>query len=328
MSVSKEVMQNLYRTMVRIREFEGRVQELFAAGEMPGFVHLSLGQEAAAAGVAQCLRETDYSVPTHRGHGQMIAKGADPKYMMAELFGRDTGYCHGKGGSMHMAIIEKGIMGSNGILGASLSIGTGVALGIAYRNSDQVCACMFGDATTNEGAFHEALNLASINKLPIVFVCENNYYGISMSQARHVAIKDIAERSAAYGIPGIAVDGNDVLAVYEAANEAVARARSGQGPTLLELKTYRWRGHFEGDAATYRPKEEVEAWMKKEPIGRFEAVLKENGIMTDEDFAAVKAAAKAEIDEAVEFSRNSPLPSVESIGVDVYSNIVVEVPVR
>ena len=214
MNIAKEAMMDMYLRMVRIREFENKAQSLFAEGKIPGFVHLYLGEEAVATGVCECLRDDDYITSTHRGHGHIIAKGGDLKYMMAELFGKATGYCKGKGGSMHIADRDRGILGANGIVGAGHNIAVGAGLSASYRGTDQVCACFFGDGATNQSTFHEGLNMAAIWNLPVVFVCENNNYGISMSQARHQAIKDVSDRAAAYGMPGIAVDGNDVMAVY------------------------------------------------------------------------------------------------------------------
>lgn len=236
--------------------------------------------------------------------------------------------CLPKGGSMHIADRDKGILGANGIVGAGHNIAVGAGLSASYRGTDQVCVCFFGDASTNQGTFHESLNMAAIWKLPIIFVCENNNYGISMSQARHQAIKDVADRGAAYGIPGIAVDGNDVMAVNEAAAEAVARARKGQGPTLLECKTYRWRGHFEGDPANYKPKEEQEAWLKKDPIPRFTKFLKENNILTAEELAALDQQVQEEMAEAIRFAEESPSPTADAVVQDVYSDIVEEVRAR
>lgn len=328
MKISKEVMQDMYVRMRRIREFETKAQNLFAEGKIPGFVHLYIGEEAVATGVCECLRDDDFITSTHRGHGHIVAKGGDLKFMMAELFGKATGYCKGKGGSMHIADRDKGILGANGIVGAGHNIAVGAGLSAQYRGTDQVCVCFFGDASTNQGTFHESINLASVWKLPIVFVCENNYYGISMSQARHMAIKDVADRATAYGIPGVAVDGNDVLAVQEAAAEAVARARKGQGPTLLECKTYRHRGHFEGDPGTYKPTEEQAAWVKKDPIPRFVSFLTENNILTEEEVAALDRQVADEIAEAIKFADDSPLPALESVVQDIYSDIIEEVRAR
>lgn len=328
MKVPKEVMKDMYLRMLRIREFESKAQSLFADGRIPGFVHLYLGEEAVATGVCACLSDEDYITSTHRGHGHIVAKGGDLKFMMAELYGKATGYGKGKGGSMHIADRDKGILGANGIVGAGHNIAVGAGLSAQLRETDQVCVCFFGDASTNQGTFHESMNLAAVWKLPVVFVCENNNYGISMSQARHQKIKDVADRGAAYGIPGIVVDGNDVLAVYEAATEAVSRARKGQGPTLVECKTYRWRGHFEGDPGNYKPKEEQEAWLKKDPIPRFEAFLKENNVMNEKELSACVEQVMNEIKEAIQFAEESPDPDVASVVQDIYSDIVEEVRVR
>ena len=325
MAISNEQMKDMYVKMRRIRDFESTAAKLFAEGKIPGFVHLYLGEEAIAPAVCECLRDDDFITSTHRGHGHIIAKGGDLNLMMAELFGRYTGYCKGKGGSMHIADRDKGILGANGIGGAGHCIACGAGLSAKIRGTDQVCVCFFGDGSTNQGTFHESLNMASIWKLPVIFVCENNHYGISMSQDRHQAIKDVADRGAAYNIPGVSVDGNDPLAVYEAAHEAVARARAGKGPTLIECKTYRQHGHFEGDPAIYKPKEEQEAWMEKDPMPRFAKFLVENGVMTQAEVDAADAQVAKEIEDAIAFADAQPLPDVETAVVDVYSDIVEEV---
>ena len=325
MAISKEQMKDMYVKMRRIRDFESTAAKLFAEGKIPGFVHLYLGEEAIAPAVCECLRDDDFITSTHRGHGHIIAKGGDLNLMMAELFGRETGYCKGKGGSMHIADRDKGILGANGIVGAGHCIACGAGLSAKIRGTDQVCVCFFGDGSTNQGTFHESLNMASIWKLPVIFVCENNHYGISMSQDRHQAIKDVADRGAAYNIPGVSVDGNDPLAVYEAAQEAVARARAGKGPTLVECKTYRQHGHFEGDPAIYKPKEEQAAWMEKDPMPRYAKFLVENGVMTQEEVDAVDAQVAKEIEDAIAFADAQPIPAVETAVVDVYSDIVEEV---
>ncbi len=325
MAISNEQMKDMYVKMRRIRDFESTAAKLFAEGKIPGFVHLYLGEEAIAPAVCECLRDDDFITSTHRGHGHIIAKGGDLNLMMAELFGRETGYCKGKGGSMHIADRDKGILGANGIVGAGHCIACGAGLSAKIRGTDQVCVCFFGDGSTNQGTFHESLNMASIWKLPVIFVCENNHYGISMSQDRHQAIKDVADRGAAYNIPGVSVDGNDPLAVYEAAQEAVARARAGKGPTLVECKTYRQHGHFEGDPAIYKPKEEQAAWMEKDPMPRYAKFLVENGVMTQEEVDAVDAQVAKEIEDAIAFADAQPIPAVETAVVDVYSDIVEEV---
>lgn len=325
MKVPNEDMKRMYKTLVRIRKFESKAVDLFAEGQIPGFLHSYLGEEAIATGVCANLRKTDFITSTHRGHGHIIAKGGDTKYMMAELYGRTTGYCKGKGGSMHIADRDLGILGANGIVGAGQDIAVGAGLAIRYRGTDQVAACFFGDGSTNQGTFHEALNLASVWKLPVIFVCENNHFGISMSQSKHQAIQDIADRAASYGFPGIAVDGNDVMAVYEVAKEAVDRARKGQGPTLIECKTWRWRGHFEGDPGTYKDPKEQEAWMDKEPVGRYRTFLEENGVMTSDETSAIDTMIDDEIDAAIAYASESPLPKPEDVVKDVYTDIVEEV---
>ncbi|MDW5299374.1 MAG: thiamine pyrophosphate-dependent dehydrogenase E1 component subunit alpha [Sedimentibacter sp.] len=328
LKISNEQLKNMYLTMLKIRKFETRAMEKFAEGKIPGFVHLYIGEEAVATGACANLRNDDYITSTHRGHGHIIAKGGELNLMMAELFGKETGYCKGKGGSMHIADATKGILGANGIVGAGQNIAVGSGLSIQYRGTDQVCVCFFGDASTNQSTFHEALNLASVWKLPVIFVCENNGYGISVSQARHQAITDVSVRASAYNMPGVTVDGNDVFAVYEAVGEAVSRARKGQGPTLIECKTYRWRGHFEGDPTVYRPDGELEAWIKKDPIPRVEKYFKDNDIMTEEEMKQMNADVDKMIDDANEFADKSNAPSLESALEDVYSDIVEEGRVR
>jgi len=325
MNLSRNESIDIYKTMLKIRKFEEVAMAGSAEGRIPGFIHLYIGEEAVATGVCSNLREDDYITSTHRGHGHIIAKGADIKLMMAELFGKATGICKGRGGSMHICDASKGILGANGIVGAGHDLVLGAGLSVKYRGTDQVAICFFGDASTNQGTFHESLNLASVWKLPIVYVCENNGYGISMSQKRHMAITDIADRGVAYNIPGVVVDGNDVIAVSQAAAEAIKRAREGKGPTIVECKTYRQRGHFEGDPGTYKPKEEQAAWVKKDPIPRFEKYIIENGILSEEGIKEIGADIDSIIKEALEFANNSPWPEVESALEDVYTDIIEEV---
>jgi pyruvate dehydrogenase E1 component alpha subunit len=320
MEISKEKLLGFYTTMVTIRLFEDRIVDLYARGLVPGLAHLYLGEEAVAAGACAVLREDDYITSTHRGHGHVIAKGADLKLMMAELFGKKTGYCKGKGGSMHIADMNIGILGANGIAGGGIPIATGAGLSIKLRKTDQVCACFFGDGSSNNGTFHESLNLASLHRLPVIFICENNQYGISVSQARHQAIKDIAVRATSYDMPGVIVDGNDVLDVYGAMSKAVRRARAGEGPTLIECKTYRWRGHHEGDpnqGRRYRTTEEIEGWKKKDPIPRFADKLLEEKVLTKKKMAAIEARIAEEIDQAVAYANESEFPSVDEMYEDV-----------
>ncbi len=319
MDIPNETLVLMYERMLRIRHFETRVMDLFAAGEMPGFVHLYLGQEAIAAGACATLSPDDYITSTHRGHGHIIAKGAEMKYMMAELYGKATGYNKGKGGSQHIAWPGLGILGANGIVCGGLPIATGAAMSARLRKSGQVTVAFFGDGASNEGAFHEALNIASAFSLPVVYVCENNLYGVGTRQSRVRKIEDISERSAAYGIHGTTVDGNDVLAVYEAVKGAVDRAREGSGPALIECKTYRWRTHFEGEPDTYRPPEEVGSWTKREPIAPYRRLLIEQHIISEHEADEIERRVIAEVDEAVEFARRSPLPAPETALEDLWA---------
>jgi pyruvate dehydrogenase E1 component alpha subunit len=319
MSIDKEKMIELFATMTKIRQFETRVQEFFAAGKIPGFVHLYIGEEAVATGACAALTDRDYITSTHRGHGHLIAKGGDLKFMMAELFGKRTGYCKGKGGSMHIADVELGILGANGIVGGGGPIANGAALAAKYKGTDQVAVCFFGDGASNQGTTQEALNLASAWRLPVIFVNENNGYGISCPTCKSMAVTDIADRAAAYDIPGVVVDGNDVLAVYEAVTEAVKRARGGEGPSLIECKTYRWRGHFEGDACEYREEREVQDWMKKDPVKCFADKLVAENILTADKVAEVEQRISKELDEAVAFAEQSPLPDPAEVLEDVYA---------
>ncbi len=319
MSIDTEKLLWMYTNMLKIRRFEEKVGELFAVGKIPGFVHLYIGEEAVATGVCAHLREDDYITSTHRGHGHLISKGGDLKLMMAELFGKRTGYCKGKGGSMHIADVDLGILGANGIVGGGPPIAAGAALAAKYMGTDRVAVCFLGDGASNQGTFHEGVNLASIWKLPVIFVVENNMYGISLSQTRSMRVQDIADRAAAYDIPGFVVDGNDVIAVYEAAGEAIQRARAGEGPALIECKTYRYRGHFEGDPMVYRTREEEEMWKAKDPISRFEAKLMEMGVLNEAQAREINERILAQVEEAVRFAEESPWPAPEEVLEDVYT---------
>jgi acetoin:2,6-dichlorophenolindophenol oxidoreductase subunit alpha len=319
MEISNERMIEMYTVMTRIRTFENRVSELFAAGKVPGFVHLYVGEEAVATGVCANLRDSDYITSTHRGHGHLISKGGDVKLMMAELFGKKTGYCKGKGGSMHIADADLGILGANGIVGAGPPLATGAALACKYQGKDTVAVCFFGDGAANQGTTHEAMNLATCWKLPVVFINENNLYGISSCTINSMCVPNIADRAGAYDMPGVTVDGNDVMAVYEAAQEAIKRARQGQGPTLIECKTYRHRGHFEGDPCVYRNSKELEEWKEKDPIPRFEQRLIDLGVLTPEKMQEIKEAIKKQIVEAERFAEESPYPDPNEIMEDVYT---------
>lgn len=285
--------------MWRIRLFEEAVDELFARGLMHGTMHLSIGQEASATGVCLAMREGDHLTSTHRGHGHCIANGADLNRMMAELLAKESGYCRGRGGSMHIADVAMGNLGANGIVGGGIPIAAGAALGLRMQGKDAVVVSFFGDGATNEGAFHEGLNLAAVWDLPVVFVCENNKYGMSMSTSLATRVDNLAARGAAYGIPGVSVDGNDVQEVYEAANQAIERARSGGGPTLLEAVTYRWKGHSKSDKNLYRTREEIAEWKERDPIAAFLASVTEAQSLDKEALAAIAQDAKEAVRESV-----------------------------
>ena len=293
-------------TMWTTRRFEEAVDDLFARGLMHGTMHLSIGQEASATGACMALRDDDAITSTHRGHGHCIGKGADLTRMMAELLAKETGYCRGRGGSMHIADVATGNLGANGIVGGGIPIAAGAALAYQLRGEDHVVACFFGDGATNEGAFHEAVNLAAIWKLPVVFICENNKYGMSFSTEKSMAVDTIAERASAYGIPGVGVDGNDVAAVYDVVHAAVERARAGDGPTLVESVTYRHKGHSKSDKNLYRTREEISEWRDKDPILQFEGVVRERGLLSDEEIQAVRTEAMESIRNAVRTANAAP----------------------
>ncbi|RJR48432.1 MAG: thiamine pyrophosphate-dependent dehydrogenase E1 component subunit alpha [Desulfobacteraceae bacterium] len=319
MHVSRETKIDLYRVMLRIRAFEEQGFDSFRKGLTHGVLHLYVGEEAVAAGAIHDLRKEDYITSTHRGHGHLIAKGADLGRMAAELLGKETGYCRGRGGSMHIADLSLGILGANGIVGAGVPIAVGAALANRYKGLDRVVLCFFGDGTLSTGAFHEALNLASVWKLPVVFVCENNLYGISVSIRKACALDTLAHRSAAYQIPGVCVDGNDVLAVREAANEAVDRARKGEGPTFLECQTYRWYGHFTADDGKYRPDEEVRYWKEeRDPIRNFASHLLETKEITKQELDRIHGEVNQEIERAFRFAQDSPPADVNEMLKGVY----------
>jgi len=309
----------MYKRMLEIRFFEEKVFDLYAQNLVPGTIHLYLGEEAVAVGVCSLLRKDDYITSTHRGHGHCIAKGAELKRTMAEILGKKTGYCKGKGGSMHIADFKIGMLGATAVVGAGLSIAVGAGLSAKLRKTDQVVACFFGEGASNQGTFHESINMASTWKLPVIFVCENNLYAMGTRQSRVMAIENVADRAVAYGIPGVVVDGNDVLAVYEATEKAVERARKGEGPTLIECKTYRHKGHSRVDPAKYRPKEEVEEWLAKDPIKRFKEKLLQTNTLTESEIQQIEKEVSAEIEEAVKFAMESPYPAPEEALEDVYA---------
>ncbi len=296
---SQENARYALLTMSRIRKFEEAVEDLFGRGMMHGTMHLSIGQEASPVGVCMALNLEDQITSTHRGHGHCIAKGADPVRMVAELLGKENGYCGGRGGSMHIADVETGNLGANGIVGGGIPIAVGAALSSQLMKKGTVVISFFGDGAMNEGAFHEAANLASIWKLPVVFICENNGYGMSSSTELAFNLEKLSDRGLGYGIPGITLDGNDVSAVYEATEAAVKRAKSGEGPTLLEFVTYRWKGHSRSDKNLYRTKEEIDEWKTKDPILHFEHVVVERGLLTEADIAEQHRLATEQVIAAV-----------------------------
>jgi len=314
----KTKLIGMYRKMLEIREFEEKVFDLYGQNLVPGTIHLYAGQEAVAIGVCANLRRDDYITSTHRGHGHCIAKGGRLDKTMAEILGKKTGYCKGKGGSMHIADFSIGMLGATAVVGAGIPIAAGAGLSIKLRGTNQVVACFFGEGASNQGTFHEGINIASVWKLPVIFVCENNLYAMGTRQSIVMAIENIADRAVAYGIPSVVVDGNDVLAVYEAAHKAVERARKGEGPTLIECKTYRHKGHSRADPATYRPKEEAQEWLRKDPITCFKTKLLEMKVLTEEEAEQIKQEAIKGVEDAVKFAMESPFPAPEEALEDVY----------
>jgi TPP-dependent pyruvate/acetoin dehydrogenase alpha subunit len=308
----------IYERMALIRVFEERVARLFADGRIAGFVHLYAGEEAVAVGICTHLNDGDFITSTHRGHGHCIAKGVDPGEMMAELFGRLGGSCKGKGGSMHIADVSKGMLGANGIVGGGPPLAAGAALTAKVQGRGAVAVCFFGDGAAEQGTTHEAMNLAAIWKLPVVFVCENNQFAESTPVSYHCAATSIADRAASYNIPGVTVDGYDVVAVYEAAGEAIARARRGDGPSLLEAKTWRYFGHFEGDQITYRTAEQSAAYREHDPLTTFAKQAQDRGLLQKEDVDRIDADAKKKVEDAIEFAEASPQPAPEDALTDVY----------
>lgn len=311
---------SMYEGMLRIRMFEEKVRQLAMAGKLPGFFHLYVGQEAIAVGVCAALKREDYITSTHRGHGHLLAKGGDLNRAMAELYGKETGYNKARGGSMHIAAPELGMLGANGIVGAGIPIATGAAFSAKYQKNGRVAVSFFGDAASSQGTFHEAINIGAAFDLPIVYVCENNLYGVSTDQRRMRKVEDIAARAQGYGIPGVIVDGNDVEAVYEAAQAAVARARAGLGPTLIECKTYRHYTHFVGEPDNYRTKEEVAEWKAKDPIVRYEGHLAKLDGVSEAELEAVRARVARAVEGAVAFAQASPTPDPSSALEDVYAD--------
>jgi TPP-dependent pyruvate/acetoin dehydrogenase alpha subunit len=324
MAENKELLMKMLRRMMLIRRFDETVKQLAQRGELVGALHYYIGEEAVAVGACAALRDDDYITGNHRSHGHPIAKGGDVRRAMAELFGKATGYCKGKGGSMHLADFSIGILGESGIVASALPVAVGAALGSKMQGNDRVVVSFFGDGASNQGACHEAMNLAAIWKLPVIFMCENNQYAVSTHFKTTVAVENISDRSAAYNMPGVLVDGQDVMAMYEATKEAVARARVGQGPTLIEARTYRYEDHSEGLGRIlrepYRTQEEVDLWRKRDPIEVHSRWLMEQGIATQQEIDEVQADVNAAIEDALKFARESPYPRPEELFVDMYAD--------
>ncbi len=323
MELKKEMLPKMLREMLQqmltIRKFEEKVADFLAQGKIHGTGHLYIGEEAVAVGACAAIEPEDYITSTHRGHGHCIAKGADIKKMMAELLGKETGYCRGKGGSMHIADVEKGNLGANGVVGGSIGIACGAGITIQMKKLNRVVLCFFGDGAFNQGIFHEAVNLASVWKLPVVFICENNQYAMSTATKIAFNIKDFSLRAQAYGIPGTVIDGNDILTVYREVSQTVSRARTGQGPTLLIAETYRWKGHSRSDAERYRTREEVAEWKKRCPLERFKKYLYKNNILLEEEIEKLEEETHLAIEAAVKFAEESPFPSLDTLEEGVYA---------
>lgn len=318
--LTRERMLEMYEVMLKIRHFELKVKELVLKGLIRGGVHLYLGEEAVATGVCAALEKEDYITSTHRGHGHCIAKGGDISRMMAEILGKETGYCKGKGGSMHIADLDIGILGANGIVGGGLPISVGAGFSSKLLKNNRVTICFFGDGASNQGSFHESLNMASVWELPVVYVCENNQYAVSTHVSKSTSIKDISVRASSYGIKGRTVDGNDVLAVYKAAKELVEQARKGEGPGILECKTYRWEGHYVGDPMIYRLKEEVDKQKdENDPVKRFEQELFRQGILNESMSEEIEMKIKKLIDEAERFAAESKVLPKNKVTEDVFA---------
>jgi pyruvate dehydrogenase E1 component alpha subunit len=312
-SVDDATLRGLYRTMLTIRLFEQRVAREFRTGEIPGFVHMYVGEEAVAAGVCASLTDRDWITSTHRGHGHCIAKGCDLGAMMAEIYGREDGLCKGRGGSMHIADFSRGMLGANAIVGGGISLATGAALAAQVRSDGAVAVAFFGDGAANQGVLHESMNLASIWSLPVVYVCENNGFAESTPAAYATSVPDIAARAAGYSMPGVTVDGSDAIAVYQAARDAVQRARAGAGPTFLEVRTYRFMGHFEGDPDRYRDDDDRELARSRDALAALHDELVSRGIESTEALDATRTEIEAEVSDAVSFAKASPYPDAREI---------------
>lgn len=320
LEISKDTLHKILYDMMAIRGFEETVEKLFQQGKVHGTMHLCIGQEATAVGACYPLTNEDKITSTHRGHGHSLAKGMKMKGMLAELLAKETGYCKGKGGSMHIADLNVGNLGANGIVAAGLPLGVGAALTSKMKNLGYVVVCFFGDGASNEGAFHEALNLAAVWELPVIFFCENNLYAMSASINEMTKVENIADRAAAYGIEGITIDGNDVLQVVKTTQQAVEKARNGGGPTLIEAHTYRWRGHSKSDARKYRSREEEKDWKKKrDPISIFIEKLQQQDLLSNAELQQLEKQLEEELKEALVFAEDSPEPGLDSLTTDIFA---------
>lgn len=316
----KDQLARFFRQMTLVREFELRAIEERRGGLIPGFIHSCVGQEATAVGAGEALSKDDVITSTHRGHGHLLGKGGDPKFMMAELAARSPGYCLGRGGSLHISDFDIGILGANGIVGGGFPAAVGAALAFQMRKEERVSLNFFGDGAINQGTFHESANLAGLWKLPVIFFCENNLYGEGTPQHKQAPIQDLANRAEGYGFPGAIVDGNDVIAVYDATVAARERALAGEGPTLIEAKTYRHRGHYEGDPMVYRPEGELEEWQKRDPIPAFRLRLIESRIINEGEIEELMGSVQEQLDEAVDFAANAPIPVADEALQGVYAD--------
>ncbi len=317
--LSKDKKIDMLKQMYQIRYFEEQTEQFIIRGMIHGTCHLYVGEEATAVGAISAIKQDDYITSTHRGHGHCISKGADLNLMMAELLGKETGYCKGRGGSMHIADVETGNLGANGIVGGGIGIATGASLTCKMKyGNKKMTICFFGDGAANQGIFHESVNMASIWDLPIIYLCENNIYGMSTPTSDAFNIDGISERKCAYGIDGLTIDGNDVVEMFNTVSHFAKRCREGKGPVLIEAVTYRWKGHSKSDAQVYRSKEEVKSWMEKDPIKRYRKLLIEKGIIKEEDVKEIEQEVKREIEESIKFAKDSPFPDPSRVEDDVY----------
>lgn len=319
MELTKELAERYLLQMCQIRVFEEQAEKSYMAGKVHGTMHLSIGQEASAVGSVASLRPDDFILSTHRGHGHCIAKGADLNLMMAEFYGKANGYCRGRGGSMHIADVASGNLGANGVVGGGIPMAVGVGLGLKMQNQGKILVSFFGDGAASTGAFHESMELSVIYQVPVVYVCENNQYAMSFPSRRWTNSERLASFAACYGMPGKAVDGNDLLAVLHAVAEAVEHARSGKGPYLVVCDTYRWRGHSKSDRNRYRTQEEIDSWKEKDPIARFVAYATQHYLLTGEEVGKIKAQAVEDIESACRFAEASPEPDVNTLEEGVYA---------